>query len=390
VAAKISRQPSKIVLIGAPTSAASLAPGHEKSPSSLRAAGLAQSLREVGYDVSDLGDDPVYSPQPDPEHPRARNVSNVVASLELLRPRVELALKSGALPLILGGDCSVALAVASAMRRYHKSVSAIYMDRDADLNTPATTPSGCLDGMVVSHLFGRGAAELVRPWGEPPLVRETDLILFGVNRWDPGELEFLRQSPVRQFSADQVLLAGPAAAARTALERLHGGDFFLHFDLDVISSEDFPATSYTAPGGLRLADVQQALEVFVQDKNLCAFDVTLYNPERDPQGDYARTLVRLLVSVLEKRLVTLKAASKPAVSAKPPIPPAPALAPELHQGGPLDASPEPPPEAPPALPENAPAELAEPALQPPAPQSIEQSAEPSESIAGNSQPSPEE
>ena len=63
----------------------------------------------------------------------------------------------------------------------------IYMDRDADLNTPATTPSGCVDGMVVSHLAGRGAAEMVRFWGEPPLVREPDLALFGVARLDPPE-----------------------------------------------------------------------------------------------------------------------------------------------------------------------------------------------------------
>ena len=367
MAVKNSRQPGKIVLIGAPSSAASLAPGHEKAPSSLRAAGLAQALRDVGYEVADYGDDPVFSPQEDSEHPRARNIPNVIASLEALRPRVELALKSGALPLILGGDCSVALAVAAAMRRYHKSVSAIYLDRDADLNTPATTPSGCLDGMVISHLIGRGAPELVRPWGDPPLVRETDLILFGVNRWDPGEEEFLRHSAIRQFSAGQVQDAGPAAAARTALERLHGDDFLLHFDVDVISSEDFPATTYPAPGGLRLADVEQALEVIVQDKNLCAFEVTLFNPDRDPHGEYARILLRLLVSVLQRRLVTLKAAAKPAAPARAPVPePAPVAAPEE------------------------PVKPAEPALQPPAQHSIEESDSSSEVAAGESLPGTEE
>ena len=69
------------------------------------------------------------------------------------------------------------MATVAGVRRYFRKVSMIYMDSDADLNTPATTPSGCVDGMVVSHLTGRGASEMVRFWGEPPLVREPDLAL---------------------------------------------------------------------------------------------------------------------------------------------------------------------------------------------------------------------
>src|SRR5580692_13107014 len=126
--------------------------GHEGAPAALRAAGLTAGLREIGYDVADLGDDPVQLFKPDEESPRARNLSGVIASLEALRPRVEQAVKSGALPLILGGDCSIALAVIAGLRRYFRKIGMIYMDRDADLRTPSTTTSGCLDEMVVSHL----------------------------------------------------------------------------------------------------------------------------------------------------------------------------------------------------------------------------------------------
>src|SRR5208283_640879 len=126
-------------------------------------------------------------------------LSGVIAALDALKPRVEHAVKLGTLPLILGGDCSIALATVAGARRYFRNVSLIYMDRDADLNTPATTHSGCLDGMVVSHLTGRGAAELVRFWGEPPLVREPDLALFGVDRLEPAEEEVLSRSPLRRY-----------------------------------------------------------------------------------------------------------------------------------------------------------------------------------------------
>src|SRR5271156_4035432 len=171
--------------------------GNEGAPAALRAAGLIDRLRSIGYEVVDLGDDPPQVFQPDTESPRARNIPAVLKSIETLKPRVEQAVKSTALPIILSGDCSVALATVAGARRYFRNVSMVYMDRDADLNTPATTTSGSLDGMVVSHLTAHGAAEMVRFWGEPPLVREPDLALFGVARLDPGEEQLLKTSPLK-------------------------------------------------------------------------------------------------------------------------------------------------------------------------------------------------
>jgi arginase len=312
VAVKIVRQPNKIALLGAPTSAAALSAGHEKAPAALRTAGLVDRLRSIGYEVIDLGDDPPQLFQPDEETPRARNLPRVLAAIEALKPRVEQAVKSAALPLILAGDCSIALATVAGVRRYFRNVGMIFMDRDADLNTPATTTSGCVDGMVVSHLSGRGAAELVRFWGEPPLVREPDLALFGVDRLDPPEEEVLRQSALRRYLAHDVQRMGAAAAAQAAVDRIHSSshEFVLHFDVDVIS--DFQATNYPGSGGLSLEEVREALLVFVQQKHLAALEITAYNPTKDPDGAGAKLLVDLLADVLEKRLVTLKAAAVPA------------------------------------------------------------------------------
>jgi arginase len=313
VAVKIVRQPNKIALLGAPTSAAAMSLGHEGAPAALRTAGIIDRLRTIGYEVADLGDDSPQLYKPDEESPRARNLARAVAAIEALKPRVEQAVKSAALPLILAGDCSVALATVAGVRRYFRNVGMIYMDRDADLNTPATTPSGCVDGMVVSHLSGRGAAELVRFWGEPPLVREPDMALFGVARLDPAEEIVLRQSPLRRYLAADVLRMGAAAAAQAAVDRIHSSshEFILHFDVDVIS--DFQATNYPGSGGLGLEDVREALLVFVQQKHLAAIEVTAYNPTKDPDGTAAKLIVDLLAEVLGKRLETLKAATGAAV-----------------------------------------------------------------------------
>jgi arginase len=309
VAVKIVRQPNKIALLGAPTSAAAMSAGHEGAPAALRSAGLVDRLLSVGYEVADLGDDPPQVYTPDNESPRARNLPRVIAALEALKPRVEQAVKSCALPIVLSGDCSIALATVAGARRYFRNVSMIYMDRDADLNTPATTPSGSVDGMVVSHLTGTGAAEMVRFWGEPPLVREPDLALFGVARLDPPEEQLLAKSPLRRFLASDVQKMGASAAAQAAVERIHanGYQFILHFDVDVIA--DFQATDYPGSGGLSLEEVREALEVFATQKHLAAIEVAAYNPTKDADGRGAKLIVDLLTSVLEKRLEVLKASA---------------------------------------------------------------------------------
>lgn len=309
MAVKIVRQPNKIIVLGSPSSAAAMSAGHEGAPAALRSAGLLDRLRSIGYEIEDFGDDPIQLSKPDEESPRARNISGVLASLNALKPRVELAVKAAALPLILSGDCSVALATIAAVRRYFRNVGLIYLDRDADLNTPATTPSGSLDGMVISHVTGRGAAELVRFWSEPPLVRDPDVALFGVARLDPAEQELLERSTLRRYLAADVKRLGAEAAARTALDRIHGekNEFVLHVDVDVIAG--FGATNYPAEDGLSLGDIRAALNVFATQPHLAAIEVTAYNPAKDPDGSGAKQVIELLVEVLAKRLEMLKSAA---------------------------------------------------------------------------------
>jgi arginase len=311
LAVKITRQTKNIVLVGSATSAAALRAGHERAPAALRAAGITDRLNAAGFHVTDLGDTATYVSQPDDEHPRARNVSAILKSLNDLRPRVEVAVKSGALPVILTGDCISVLAAIAGTRRYYRNVSLIYVDRDADLNVPATTPSGCVDGMVISQVIGRGAPELVRFWGEPPLVREPDVALFGFDRLDAPEEQYLVASPLRRHPSLEVSTVGAAAAAHLALERVHAlnHEFVLHFDVDVINGEEFPWTNLPGAGGLRLGEVRDALRVFVSQLNLAALVVAGYNPDLDADGQGARKLIDLLADALSARLESTSAAT---------------------------------------------------------------------------------
>jgi arginase len=304
LAVKIVRQPKKIALIGAPSSAAAFSPGTEKGPAALRAAGIIDRLKGAGFEVVDHGDCAPRHFADDEEHRRARNLPEIVAGLNDLKTRAEIAIKSGAFVLVLGGECVQVMGLLTAARRYYKHINLLWLDSDADLNTPATTPSGRIDGMVVAHIIGKGAPELVRFWGEPPLVREPDVTLFSVTRLDPPEQEFLSRSPLRHIEASHIQAKGIPAAAAEALAHLHADsrEFVLHLDLDVIAQEDFPAVYMPASGGLRFDEVRAALAEFVRHKNLLGLDVAEYNPDKDPDGTCAKKIIDLLVEALSARL----------------------------------------------------------------------------------------
>ena len=303
MAVKIVRQPNKIAVIGAPSSAAAFLPGSEKAPAALRAAGLIPRLQDAGFEVTDQGDCAPRLFADDDEHRRARNLGEILAGLNDLKARAEVAVKSGALVVVLGGDCAQVLGLLSGVRRYYRQVNLLWMDRDADLNTPATTPSGRIDGMVAAHVIGKGAPELVRFCGEQPLVREPDLTLFGIDRLDPPEQQFLNTSAIRKINAADIQAKGANIAAKDALAHLHADarEFVLHLDLDLIAQEDFPPVNVPASGGLRFEDVSAALKEFAKNKNLLGFDVAQYNPEKDSGGAGAIKIVDLLVAALTAR-----------------------------------------------------------------------------------------
>ena len=304
MAVKIIRQPNKIALIGAPSSAAAFLPGSEKAPAALRAAGIVERLQSAGFEVTDLGDCAPRLFADDEEHRRARNLKEIVAGLNDLKLRAEVAVKSGALVLVLGGDCAQVIGLLAGARRYYKHLSLLWFDRDADLNTPATTPSGRIDGMVVAHVIGKGSPELVRFFGESALVREPDVTLYGIERLDPPEQEFLNNSPMRRVLAAEIQSKGVAKAAQAALVHLHADtrEFVLHLDTDVIAQEEFPGVNVPGSGGLNFEEVRASLTELLKSQSLVGLDVAQYNPDRDPDGGGAKKLVDLLVETLSARL----------------------------------------------------------------------------------------
>src|SRR5215467_7790793 len=155
-------------------------------------------------------------------------------------------------------------------------------------------------------------------------MREPDVTLFGLERLDPPEQEFLAKSPMRHNYAADIQSKGATQAVHAALTQVHvdAHEFVLHLDTDVIAAEDFPLVNVPGSGGLRFDDVRLALTEFVKHKNLLGLDVAQYNPDKDPDGSGARKLVDLLVEVLAARLQSFET-PPPAPSTGPAEAPSP-------------------------------------------------------------------
>lgn len=287
-------------IIGVPSSAGGRRTGQEGAPAAFRTAGLLERLQSKGLDVTDLGDLPAVSFRPDPEHPRQQNLALVVDVARQVADRVDQALESGRVPLVLGGDCSLSLGVVSGLLRHHSRLGLVYFDGDLDLNTPETTSTGIFDGMVMSHLLGRGAPQLAGIGPRQPLLSEEDVALFGYDAgsgWiDPPELAFLESSHLSSYPLNKVR-EDPAATANEAVRRLESRSdaILVHFDVDVM---DIPAVDVPHPGGLDADSAFAALKVLVAAPSCAAIVVTELNAERDKDGAYAESLVRRLVETL--------------------------------------------------------------------------------------------
>jgi arginase len=173
----------------------------------------------------------------------------------------------------------------------------MYFDGDLDLNTPATTPSGLFDGMVMGHVLGGGSPELARVGPRCPLVSEENVVFFGFNTGsgfiDPPELAALERSRVMRYALERVR-EDPLATAREALARLESrvGRILVHFDLDVT---DIPAVDVPHQNALPWESAVGILRTFVASPQCAGLVVTEFDPQRDPDGSLGRRLVDGLV-----------------------------------------------------------------------------------------------
>lgn len=297
---------NRVALIGVPSSAGARQAGQEQAPKRLRDAGLVQRLVSRGIDVMDLGDLTEVCFRPDVENPRNQNIALVLNVLEGVADSVDKAITNRAWPLVIGGDCSISIGVIAALTKHFVDLGLSYIDGDVDLNTPETTHTGILDGMVMAHILGRGADRLTKFGGRYPLLEEQDIALFGYSTQaggiDSAEIDFLRVSRMAKFPYEDVTDDVQTAAIRAlhVLEK-QAGHLLVHFDVDVINHDEFPAVDVGHRPGLTLAQAKQAVGVFTGSKKAVGLVVAEFNAARDADGTMAEALIDIIEEAIASK-----------------------------------------------------------------------------------------
>jgi arginase len=294
----------KVAVFGVPCAAGAASAGTENGPFVLREAGLLQALRADGATVVNLSDLSLFPYRDDPEHPRARNASGVACAVRAAGDEMTRALDEG-FTVVLGGDCTVVVGtVAGARSKLGQPVGLVYLDANADLNTPDTSPSGLLCGMALAMALGRGPSEVTTAAGEPPAVRGEHVALLGYRQLDGSERRALGHLGLA-LPAEAMKRLGMRVAAALALDGVENDDgpIVVHLDVDVIDPEEMPAKSTLTPGpGLSLSDASDLVTALLASPRVVALQVVEYQPEKDPDRACARGLVDLIARAVSRRL----------------------------------------------------------------------------------------
>ncbi len=284
--------------------------GVDMGPSAIRIAGLRETLRGLDYRIREMGTvvatDPERTKQ---EDPRARYLHEVESVCRRARDLVEDALVRGCMPLVLGGDHSIAIGSVAGVSRFHarrqERIGLIWVDAHSDMNTPETSPSGNVHGMPLAVLTGHGPRVLTSLADLPPAVRPENVSMIGVRQIDPAEREVVTSSGVRVFTMSEVDERGIAPCVDEAIARACAGTagFHLSYDLDSLDPMIAPGVGTPVAGGLTFREGHLICEKVARSGRLLSLEVVELNPVLDARNRTARMAVGLIASALGQTIL---------------------------------------------------------------------------------------
>jgi arginase len=297
-------------IIGVPLDLGAGRRGVDMGPSAMRIAGLNERLTAIGRTVGDKGD--LAVPIPETQRPgdeRKKYIRDIAKVCTRLYQSALASHVAGAIPLVLGGDHSLAAGSVSASaemaRREGLPLGLIWVDAHGDINTPATSPSGNVHGMPLAALLGPEPAELATIGGFSPKVRPEHTVLIGVRNLDDVEKTLVRQSGIHVFTMKDIDRAGIAAVTEQAIRLVGRGTAGIHvsFDLDVCDPGIAPGVGTPVKGGLDYREAHMVMEMIADSTLLRALDVVEVNPTLDVQNNTAVLATELVLSALGMKIL---------------------------------------------------------------------------------------
>jgi arginase len=301
---------SHIAIIGAPMDLGAGRRGVDMGPSALRVASLNDRLVSLGYVVEDLGNVIVEQPESHPIwHESARYLPQITHTCERIAEKVRCAVAAGKVPLVLGGDHSVAIGtvagISSFFRERDERAGLIWIDAHADMNTPATSPSGNVHGMPLACCIGLGPPELTELGGFAPKVNPRNVALIGLRSVDELERLNVRGVGVNAFTMRDIDERGMRTVIEEAITRACEGTagFHLSLDMDALDPREAPGVGTPVKGGFTYREAHLAMEMIGDSGRLVSIEVVEVNPVIDEVNRTAILAVELVMSAMGKRIL---------------------------------------------------------------------------------------
>lgn len=297
----------EITIIGAPMDLGADRRGVDMGPSAIRYADLNEKLRKQGHAVRDLGNIHIAERALHTAgNPHLKYLDAIVAAARELAERTETAVRSGAVPLVLGGDHSIALgSIGGVTNAMGGDVGVIWFDAHADFNTAETTPSGNIHGMILGALAGFGDDALVHATGQGPRLNPARVAIVGARDLDQGECELLRKAGVLVLTMADIDRRGMYDVTEEAIARVSEGTRGLHvsFDMDVVDPSEAPGVGTPVHGGITYREAHLAMELVAASGKLTSMDLVEVNPILDQANRTAQLATELALSATGKRII---------------------------------------------------------------------------------------
>jgi arginase len=294
-----------VAIIGAALDLGQGRRGVDMGPSAIRYAGLEERLTSLGYVVRDHGNVETAVPEATAlQDERARFLPEIIDTCERIAAKVIEEAKAGALPLVLGGDHSVALGTLGGLASIHGPGGVLWIDAHPDINTPDTSPSGNVHGMPLAAALGLAGAAFESDTWPLPALDPKRVALVGLRQTDSGERRLLREAGVRVFTMSEIDRVGVERVMHEALDRVSGPGFVhLSLDMDALDPELAPGVGTPVRGGLTYREAHLALELVAESGLAGSLEVVEVNPILDRENTTASTAVELVASALGKTIL---------------------------------------------------------------------------------------